>query len=325
MATTGVLVTGFGGPDSIEAVEPFMCNLMDREPGEDLVARVCARYLAIGGSSPLNEIASSIATRLEEALDERGRPMPVAVGMRYWKPFIPDAVAGLKELGCDRIVVVSLSPFESRVAHGACMAAVRESADELGGLDIVEAPLVSELPEYADYFAASAAAAIEDVEPNEGAIVIFTAHSLPESDLGDDDTYVSGLRRVADEVATRLGLEAGREGVGEPVLPGIATYGSAVPPRPWFLAFQSKGARPGAWLGPDVDELVEAASRNEAVKAVVIVPIGFLTDHMETLYDLDIMTADKAMLADMGYLRAPGPNDDEVVVGAIADAVIGLA
>lgn len=325
MATTGVLVTGFGGPDSIEAVEPFMCNLMDREPGEELVAKVCARYLAIGGSSPLNEIASSIARVLEAALDERGRPMPVAVGMRYWKPFIPDAVSGLKELGCDRIVVVSLSPFESRVAHGACMSAVRAAADEIGGLEIVEAPLVSELPEYADYFAASAAAAIEDVEPNEGAIVIFTAHSLPESDLGDGDAYVSGLRRVADEVATRLGLEAGHEGAGAPSLPGISTYGSAAPPRQWFLAYQSKGARPGAWLGPDVDDLVEAAAQNPAISAIVIVPIGFLTDHMETLYDLDIVTADKAMLADMGYLRAPGPNDDEVVVGAIADAVIGIA
>jgi ferrochelatase len=324
MATTGVLVTGFGGPDSIEAVEPFMCNLMDREPGEELVSRVCARYLAIGGSSPLNEIANSIAGRLEEALDERGNPLPVAVGMRYWKPFIPDAVAGLKELGCDRIMVVSLSPFESKVAHGACMDAVRETADELGGLEIVEAPLVSELPEYADYFAASAAAAIEDVEPNEGAIVIFTAHSLPESDLTDDDSYVSGLRDIADEVATRLGLEKGSEGVGEPALPGISTYGSAAPPRPWFLAFQSKGARPGAWLGPDVDDLVAAAVDNDAIRAVVIVPIGFLTDHMETLYDLDIVTADKVMLADMGYLRAPGPNDDETVVGAIAESVIGL-
>lgn len=324
MTMTGILVTGFGGPDSLDAVQPFMCNLMGREPSDELVERVCRRYLAIGGSSPLNEIARSFAVRLEEALDAAGSPMPVVVGMRYWRPFIDEALAALKDVGCSRVVVVSLSPFESKVAHGACMEAVAAAAAGLGGLDIVEAPLLSSLPAYADYFVSSSAAAIEDVEPNNDAILVFTAHSLPVDELDADDAYVRGLRGMADTVATKLGLEPGVPGASFDAMPGFSAYGSTIAPRPWFLVFQSKGNRPGEWLGPDVDDVVEAAAQGGVVKALIIVPIGFLTDHMETLYDLDIELADKAMLADLGYIRAPGPNDDETFVSAVAESVIAL-
>lgn len=319
---TGVLITGFGGPDSLEAVRPFMCNLMDSEPSDELVDRVCARYLAIGGESPLNEIAASIATGLETELANAGHSIPVAVGMRYWQPFIPDAMAMLKDAGCDRIVTVSLSPFDSKVAHGACRDAVRESAQALG-VELTEAPLLSSIPYYADFFAASAAAALTDVEPSDKSLLVFTAHSLPQSDLADGDPYVAGLRDMADQVADKLGLDKGREDAGDPLFSEFRAYGSTTPPRPWFLVYQSKGQRPGAWLEPDLDELIDAAAKTD-ISAIVVAPIGFVTDHMETLYDLDIVAADRILLADMGYMRAPGPNDEDVFVSAVAQMVIGL-
>lgn len=322
MARTGVLITGFGAPEGQEGIAPFMCNLMGREPSDELLQRVCRRYLAIGGS-PLNEIAAAIAGKLSSELNDLGKVVPIAVGMRYAPPFIPDALKQLKERECDRIVVVSLSPFESKVAHGAYRQAIDAAVSEIGELEIVEAPLVGDMPEYAEFYAMSAATALTELDPNEGALLVFTAHSLPLSDISKHDPYVEGLERVARSVADQLGLGDGAHGVKPPVLPDIDTLGSMEPPRGWFLAYQSKGARGGDWLGPDVEDVIEAIGRS-AAPAVVIVPIGFMTDHLETLYDLDIIAAEKALDADLEFKRAITPNDEEMVIKAIAQAVSEL-
>ena len=323
MSTTGVLLLGFGGPDSLDAVRPFMCNLMDREPSDELVAQVCKRYLAIGGVSPLPEIAANIAAGLEARFADKGKSAPVRVGMRYWHPFIEDAIAELRALGCDRIVTVSLSPFESKAASGAYRDAIDGVVAMHPELEFVESPLVSELPAFAHYMAGSTASAITDLEPNEGAIVVFTAHSLPESDLQPDDPYVAGLERVANSVAEQLGLEPGAAGSGEGVLGDFRAFGSSAAPRAWFIAYQSKGQRPGRWLEPDLDALIDAAAGAQ-VEALVVVPLGFLTDHMETLYDLDIMAADRALSAGLEWMRAPVANDAPAILDGIADAVAEL-
>jgi ferrochelatase len=323
MASTGVLLLGFGGPDSLDAVRPFMCNLMDREPSDQLVESVCRRYLAIGGSSPLPQIAADIAAGLETRLAENGTPVPVRIGMRYWHPFIEDSIAELVDLGRDRIVTVSLSPFESKAASGAYREAIDAVAGTYPGLEIVEAPLVSELDSFIDFMAGGAAVAIEDVEPNEGAILAFTAHSLPESDLEVDDPYVIGLQKTAQAVAEKLGMALGHPDAGNPLFSEFTAYGTAAAPRAWFLVYQSKGQRPGAWLEPDLDELIDAVAASQA-SSIVVVPIGFLTDHMETLYDLDIVAADRALTAGVEWMRAPVVNDAEVVLDEIAEMVGNL-
>jgi len=320
MSMTGVLLLGFGGPDSIDAVRPFMCNLMDREPSDQLVESVCKRYLAIGGSSPLPQIAADIAAGLETRLAENGTPVPVRIGMRYWHPFIDVSVAELVELGCDRIVTVSLSPFESKAASGAYREALEDVRATHPELEIVEAPLVSELDEFIDYMAGGTAVALEDIEPNEGVIVAFTAHSLPEADLQPDDPYVIGLQKTAQAVAEKLGMALGHPDAGDPLFSEFRAYGTAAAPRAWFLVYQSKGQRPGAWLEPDLDALIDAVAQSD-VRGIVVVPIGFLTDHMETLYDLDIIAADKALQADLEWMRAPVANDAELVLDGIAESV----
>jgi protoporphyrin/coproporphyrin ferrochelatase len=323
MPRTGVLLLGFGGPHSLDDVRPFMCNLMGVEPSDALVERVCRRYLTIGGSSPLPAIAATIASGLEERLSTLGRPVPVRVGMRYWHPFIADAVAELKNEGVERIVTVSLSPYESKVASGAYRDAIEAVQATEPQLEFVEAPLVSESEAFVDYFAGSTASALTDLEPNDGAIVAFTAHSLPEADIVPGDPYVAGLERCAEAIAARLGLETGKPGAGEPRLRGFRAFGSAEAPRPWFLVYQSKGAKPGAWLGPDLEELIGAAAKSGA-PALVVVPIGFMTDHMETLYDLDVVAASQALDADLEFVRAPVPNDDTGVLDAIASSLLPL-
>jgi ferrochelatase len=323
MGKSGVLLMGFGGPDSLDAVGPFMRNLMGREPSPELIERVQRRYLAIGGSSPLREIAVVMAGKLEEQLAERGADVPVRVGMRYWHPFIEEGLTSLAEEGCDRVVLVSLSPFESKVASGAYREAISAAAEELAHIEFVEAPLISTLPSFVDYLAGGVAVALEDLEPNEGAILAFTAHSLPESDLAEGDPYVAGLRQVAEALAEKLGLALGHEGAGGNIFEEFRAYGSSDKPRAWFLVYQSKGQKPGPWLGPDLDDLIDAAAAS-SVTAIVACPIGFATDHMETLYDLDIVAADKAISADLEFVRSPVPNDADSLVADIAGAVLPL-
>jgi ferrochelatase len=320
---TGILLTGYGAPDSLDAIGPFMKNLTGREPSPELLARVTRRYLSIGGSSPLTMIAGQIASALEDALDQLGSPMPVAVGMAYWDPYIADALAGLKEVGCDKVISVSLSPFESKIAHGAYRAAIDEAVERIGGLEVVETPLISTLDEYASYFAGATAVALSDTQPNEGIIIVFTAHSLPDSDLVDDDPYVGGLERVTDEIASKLGLGAGTHENAE-LLGGLEVFGSSEAPRAWYLAYQSEGARPGEWLGPDIGKVIEAVNDTE-VKGLIVCPIGFMTDHMETMYDLDIVAAGLALDSDLEFVRVPVPNDHPMLIEVIAKMLATIA
>lgn len=300
-----------------------MCNLMDREPSDELVASVCTRYLAIGGASPLPTIAQAMADGLEKRFVDLGKPVPVRVGMRYWTPFIEDSIAELTALGVDRIVTISLSPFESKAASGAYREAIDAVVADHPGLEITEAPLLSELDSFTDYMAGSAASAITDIDPNEGAIVVFTAHSLPLADVSEDDPYVAGLRRVAQNIAVKLGMEPGEEGAGAGMFSQFRAFGSDSAPRAWYLVYQSKGQRPGGWLEPDLDALIEAAA-DSAVTALAVVPIGFLTDHMETLYDLDIVAADKALTSGLEWGRAPVGNEADLLLDGIAAAVVDL-
>jgi len=323
MTKTGVLLLGFGGPDCLESVGPFMCNLMGREPSDELIERVRRRYLTIGGKSPLLDIAMEMAERLGENLAQMGVDAPVRVGMRYWAPFIDQAVNDLVSQGCTRIVTLSLSPFESKVAHGAYREALNVVLEEHPGLELVEAPLLSDLDYYGDFYAMSAASALEELDDSQGAIIAFTAHSLPESDLVDDDPYVRGLTQMAQGVAARLGMEPGVPDAGQQTFADFQAFGSAIPPRAWFLVYQSKGQRPGAWLGPDIEDLIDAVAATEA-NAVVVVPLGFATDHMETLYDLDVVAADRALRADLEFVRAAAPNSDERFIHAVAGAIKDL-
>ena len=317
------MLLGFGGPQTIEAVRPFMCNLMQREPSDALVESVCARYEAIGGGSPLPRIAGEIAAGLEARLSAGGEDVPVRVGMRYWDPFIGDSIAELTSLGCTRIVTVSLSPFESKVASGAYREAIETARQDAAGLEIVEAPLASTLGAYDAFFVGSTRAAIAQAADGERAVVAFTAHSLPESDLVENDPYVAGLQTTAAAIAEKLGFAPGHEGAGGDIAEGFSAMGSSGGPHPWYLVYQSKGAKPGAWLGPVLEELVDAVAVSGG-RALVVCPVGFMTDHMETLWDLDCVAAGYAADKGVEFVRAAVPNDDATLLEAVARSVANL-
>jgi protoporphyrin/coproporphyrin ferrochelatase len=322
MARTGVLLQGYGGPKTVADVGPFMRNLMGREPSAELVARIASHYEAIGGGSPLLEIADKIAVALEERLAARGMDVPVRVGMRYWEPYLADTVEQLVALGCDRIVALSLSAFESEIATGAYRRAIEPVLAEHPCVHLLEAPLAAEHEAYAEFFAKSVTEAFAGLP--EGAVVAFSAHSLPLSDLVADDPYVAGIEATARKVAELLGLGAATSEAGAGFSEEFATLGSDEGPHPWYLVYQSKGARPGGWLGPELDALMSGVAEAGA-PGVVVCPIGFMTDHMETLWDLDIVAARRAAELGIPFVRAAVPNVDGALLDVLADSVATLA
>ena len=316
----GVLIVGYGGPECLDEVEPFMTKLMGRTPAPEVLARITSNYEAIGGCSPLVSIARDIAGEVAVRLAEDGGSIPVEVGMVYSDPSIDEAIDSLVSAGATRIIAVSLSPFYSTASNGKAYRLVGESADRHHGLSVVIAP---EVGEFVGFAMAHGAALIEafdraDVASDEVAVA-FTAHSLPESDVeAGDFVYVDGIRRVVDALAEGLYLAPGAED-GFPVGDADA-YGTTDLPRPWAVVFHSQGARGGAWLGPKLGDFIQAAY-DRGAGAVVVCPIGFSTDHLETLYDLDIRA--RAEVEDLGmtFVRSAAPNTAEPAIQAFVDAI----
>ncbi len=316
---TGVLLTAFGGPDSLESVGPFMARFMGREPSPAIIASAQEKYRAIGGASPLPGVAAGIAASLERHLRARGHDVVVAAGMRYWEPSIDTALQGLQDAGAQRVVMVSLSAFESQVTCESFRMCALEAAQGLAISDVCEAPVLHRAPQYRDFFGHACAHALERVDAVRP-LVMMTAHSLPVADLVADDPYPGGLREVADAVAAIAGLAGGTDFSDDERLPGVGGFGSLDGPVPWLQGYQSKGARPGEWLGPDLGDVMVAAAR-AGHDAVVVVPIGFAIDHMETLWDLDLAAVGQAAELGLRFVRTAVPNNDDSFVEALCWAV----
>lgn len=320
-STIAVLVMAYGGPDCLDAVGPFMCDLTGREPGPDMLARIQARYAAIGGKSPLPEIAHGFATALETQLAKEDLAVPVVVGFRYAPPKIGDVLEGLYAGGVRTVVGVSLSPFESKSTSTAYEGAVDEALGSLPGMRFAYAPAFGGMPVFATLCKRSlehARARLEIADPL--VLTAFTAHSLPVADLETPERYISGLRAVADAIADGLGFHAGADFSAAQRLPGVATFGAPDSDRPWVLAYQSKGQRPGEWLGPDIAQVMEAAA-GAGFEAVVVSPIGFATEHMETRYDLDVVETARAADLGLRFARGAAPNSDPELIEAVSASV----
>lgn len=311
----GILIVGYGAPQNLDEVRPFMTSLMGREPSDELMERTLERYRLIGGGSPLVPLAADIASSLEEALTDA----VVEIGMLHSNPSIEEGMSRLVEMGADRIVAISLSPFYSTASNGKSYAAVGEAAKAHPSVQVIVAREVGEFTG----FAAAHAIALEEAFDAadvlaEDVALAFTSHSVPMDDYDAGDfVYEAGIRLVADALAEALCL-APADDAGFAVAGGAA-HGTEALPRPWGVVYHSQGARGGAWLGPKLGDFIEAAAER-GVGAVVVCPIGFSTDHMETLYDLDIAAAEKARSLGLGYVRAAAPNDSSHLIDAFVEA-----
>ena len=291
MAAEGVavLLLAYGGPGSLDDVEPYLQDVRGGRPtAPELVAEIKGRYARIGGRSPILERTEAQAQALGRAL---GPAWPVYVGMRHWHPFIAETVERMVACGQRRVVAIVLAPHYSALSVGAYEKKLLEAAR--GRLDLALVRSWGDHPQFLEAVAERVRQALQRF-PAPGAVqVLFTAHSLPERILAAGDPYADELQASAAQVA-RLA------GVGE-----------------WRFAYQSAGATPEPWLGPEAGAVMTelAATR----KNFLIVPIGFVSDHVEVLYDVDVAYRGLAERLGVRLERTDSLNDDPLLVAALAD------
>jgi ferrochelatase len=317
-ADLGVALLNLGGPWSLDLVEPFLRELFaDREilrlspfpflqkPLANLIVRKRLAesrriYAAIGGRSPLLATTVVQARALERELARRGVRARVLPAMRYARPRAADAVRSLLRAGCTRAVAVTLYPQYSRATTGSSLGDLERAADAAGGLRWL--PPVREYPDhpvYADALAATVLGALQRVSTprRPSATILFSAHGLPERFIREGDPYAEHVDRTVRAVVGRLGV-----------------------PNPWCLAFQSRTG-PVRWIRPYTDEVLPALAK-AGVRAVVAVPVSFVSDHVETPYEIETLFGGLARRCGIEeFVRAPALNGAPAFAAALADMI----
>lgn len=281
----GVLLLAHGAPERVEDVEKYLDYVRGGRPGSPkVVEEVRHRYAEIGGSSPLlmwtRRQAEGLAARLG---------IPVFFGMRNWHPFISEVMPQVKEAGIERVAAICLAPQFSELSVGLYIKRTEEAKAAAGvTAEIVWAKTFHDEPLLIEAFA-------EKLAPiADGKRVLFTAHSLPEKALANGDPYDCEARQTADLVGRRVGLTA------------------------WDFAYQSQGMTADKWLGPTVEETLDRYAA-EGVREVVVDPIGFVCDHVEILYDIDILFRGYAAERGIALSRPETLNDSPTFLAALAE------
>ncbi len=296
-----VLLIAFGGPERPEDVRPFLQAVTAGRPiPPERLEELARHYDLIGGRSPLNALTRRQAEGLRAALAAEGRALPVWVGMRNWPPFLHETLAAMKDQGRRRALGIILSPLQTEASWSRYVDDVAAAREKVGpdAPEVVCAPAWSDHPRFIDAVVDQTRAALERVDParRAGARLVFTAHSVPVA-MAAASPYAAQLEAAARLVATRLGSAR------------------------FALAYQSRSDPPrDPWLEPDVRDVIRALA-GEGVRDVVVVPVGFVCDHVEVLYDLDIEARAVAEGHGVTFHRASAPNDHPAFITMLADLV----
>jgi ferrochelatase len=293
----------YGTPGSPEEIEPYYTDIRrGNPPPPDLLADLVRRYDAIGGISPLAERTQAQATGLAGALEARGATVPVTIGLKHAAPRIEAAVDELIASGVRRIVGLVLAPHYSRGSVQQYLDRARSRAAEVdAGVEVLGIESWHLEPAYLDFLAAGVRTRLAELPARTK--VLFTAHSLPQRVVAGGDPYPDQLRATAEAVAGRVGL---------------------VPWSTWAVAWQSAGRTADPWLGPDILEVLRDLAATGRAEGALVCPCGFVADHLEVLYDLDIEAEGLAAELGLAFARTPVLNDDPAVLGALADRVLAL-
>jgi ferrochelatase len=291
--SSAVLLVAHGTADSVEDIPEFLRNVTGgRGVPAQVVEEVKHRYSLIG-HSPMNEI-----TARQGELLARELRMPVYVGMRNWKPLIPDVVSKMSLEGVTQAVVICLAPQNSRTSVGLYRKAVEAENGPPFKLDFIESwhdhPLL--IQAFVEKLRAHWVRGCE--EAGAKLPIIFTAHSVPQRTIAEGDPYEAQARETAALVAREGGLQTDD----------------------WSFAFQSQGMSGGAWLGPTVEDTIRVL-KTRGHNGVFVQPIGFLCDHVEILYDIDIGFKEFAEKQGMRLWRAASLNESPLLIAALADIV----
>ncbi len=299
MSVKAILLLAFGGPCSLDEVEFFLTNLLKGvKPFQDHLERVKERYRLIGGSSPIIKITLDQATALERRLNKRGHLFKSYIGMRYNHPFIKESVEKIIEDGLSEVIAIPMSPFRSSFsteAYKSELNLINENLKKRLKIHFIEGwhshplfleAIVEKILEGLSNF---------NQEERKNVHLIFTAHSLPESIIGKD-FYIDDMKETIDRVLGRIN------------------------PIHWHVAFQSRGFSPERWLSPDLCSVLSELSKINAT-GVLIVPIGFVSDHIEVLYDIDIFYKKKAESLGLTFRRTESLNASERFMDFLANLV----
>ncbi|MFZ0339704.1 MAG: ferrochelatase [Terracidiphilus sp.] len=317
MAKQAVLLLAHGTPETVEQIPEYLRNVVSGRPlPQAVVEEIQHRYAQIG-QSPLTEITFAQARLVEAELAAAGQPVLVYVGMRNWRPYIPEVVRQMRADGIEQAAVICMAPQNSRTSVGLYRRAVEAEAGEL---QIDFTPGWARHSLLADAFAERLRPALAKLTKELGGPVpvLFTAHSVP--------TRTVEAPAADAEAGKRLWPGQGADPYAEEARHTAELVAARVPEIPrWWFAFQSQGASGGPWLGPSVEATLEVIAA-EGVKALILQPIGFLCDHVEILFDVDILFRGYAAKIGIRLERPESLNASATLAKAVADlALDGLS
>ena len=305
-----VLLMAYGSPNRLEDVEAYYTDIRGgRAPSREAVDELSARYRRVGVPTPLLAVSMDLGRQLERLLNTDspdGSIYTVHLGMKHWTPRISSAVHEALEAGADRLIAVVLAPHYSRISTGgyrrqveAALAAAAPRLHQNGSAAPVRLDFVDswhELDGYLQAVADNVRAAQARFEKPDQVVVVFTAHSLPARILDDGDPYQGQLLRTSELVAARAGI------------------------RQWRFSYQSQSHTGEPWLGPDLGDTLETLAQ-EGHRRVLVASIGFIADHLEIFYDIDIEAKSKAEALGIELRRTPMLNADPRLVHALYELV----
>lgn len=291
------VLLAFGGADSIDSVEPFVRNVLKGRPiTPELIEKTKERYKLIGGKSPLLDITVAQAEAVRKLLNKDGLDYKAYVGMRYWHPFIKDTMKKIKDDGVEVLTAAIMSPFTSLIATGAYEKDVEDFLNSSGGAPdtaFIDRWHLNSI--FIETIAGNINKELAAFPDRKDALVIFSNHSLPLMSL-EGDPYEMLINQSVEEIVKKTETAD------------------------FKVAYQSKGAGPREWLGPFTEEEIERAKKS-GKKGVIIVPLGFLADHVETLYDIDILFKGIAESHGLVFRRTPSLNTSPKLMGLLAGLI----
>ncbi|MBM3730579.1 MAG: ferrochelatase [Actinobacteria bacterium] len=299
-----VILMAYGTPRSREEILPYYTDIRrGRPPTDELLAELTARYEAIGGLSPLAAMTEAQRDAIQSALDAVAPgEFRVSLGLKHAQPMIEEAVSAVATTGTEKIIGLVLAPHYSTYSIGQYVGRAAAAA-EPHGIGVVGIDSWATEPAFIDFLANDMRARLARMPANTK--VLFTAHSLPQRIIDAGDPYPQELRSTAMAVANALGLREHEQ---------------------WDIAWQSAGRTPEPWIGPDVLEAIDALAASDSPPAGVLVcACGFVADHLEVLYDLDIEAKKHAESRGLVFDRVACVNDDPRVMAALARRTIEAA
>jgi ferrochelatase len=302
LADFGVFLMAYGTPNSEEDMEPYLTDIRGgHRPTKVILENLTERYRKIGGRSPLLDISNAQASALEKTMNARGVKARVYVGMKHWHPYIREVIPRAANDGISRIIALALAPHYSQVSIGRYKQALDHALAEAVNLSVDFVDSWYDHPLFHRAVAEKVNLAMGQFPRSGDVDILFTAHSLPERILDHNDPYPSQLRSSCEAVANMLKLDR------------------------WSFAYQSAGQTAEKWLGPDILESLKEISERGKTVNVLVVPIGFVADHLEILYDIDVEAQEFAKAHGLHLRRTESLNTSQTFISALADIALTRA